>query len=403
LKKDIDADYLLVGGGLQNALILLALAARKPEASIILLERDNALGGNHIWSFQALDLPESAHLWASPLVEYAWPGYQLHFDGSSRWVQGSYRSCSSEHLDRVVRGVAGQRENIRIHTGIAVVRCDASSATLASGEILRGRIVVDARGPERCPARASGGFQKFVGLECSLRQTTAMKAPILMDSRCNQQDGFRFHYILPFTEDRVLIEDTYFSNNPDIDIETLRKGILDDAPRLGLNVDRVLRTEVGVLPMPSRSAFSAKPHGPIHAGYAGGWFNPGTGYSLAAASRLAEHLSQTAIDDTFGPGWRTLVRRMRIQSHFLAFLNLLMFGFFHDASRRRLMERFYMVPDEVVHRFFAMESTAVDMWRVMYVGAPWTPKGWAKRAETAADVGGRTRELSSATNRTPPD
>lgn len=150
LKQDADADYLLIGGGLQNALILLALAARKPDASITLLEREDALGGNHIWSFQALDLPESANLWASALFEYTWPGYQIHFDHSSRWVQGSYRSCSSEHLDRVVRGVADARANICLRTGTPVARCDANSATLENGEVLRGRIVVDARGPEQC-------------------------------------------------------------------------------------------------------------------------------------------------------------------------------------------------------------------------------------------------------------
>lgn len=381
LKQDADADYLLIGGGLQNALILLALAARKPDASITLLEREDALGGNHIWSFQALDLPESANLWASALFEYTWPGYQIHFDHSSRWVQGSYRSCSSEHLDRVVRGVADARANICLRTGTPVARCDANSATLENGEVLRGRIVVDARGPEQCAQSRGGGFQKFVGLECRLRQPTLITAPLLMDTRCPQKDGFRFYYVLPFAEDRVLIEDTYFSNDPGIDVETVSQGIQRDAHRLGLDIECVLRTEVGVLPMPSRSPFSAKLEGPIHAGYAGGWFNPGTGYSLAAAARLAEHLSRTPIEDTFGAAWRRLVRQMRIQSHFLAFLNLLMFGFFHDAKRQRLMERFYLVSDPVIHRFFAMQNTAADMWRIMYVGAPWTPKGWAKRAE----------------------
>jgi lycopene beta-cyclase len=79
-----DADYILVGGGLQNGLILLALAARKPDASVLLLEQGETIGGNHIWSFQALDLPASALDWAGPIIEYEWPGYQLYFDESAR-------------------------------------------------------------------------------------------------------------------------------------------------------------------------------------------------------------------------------------------------------------------------------------------------------------------------------
>jgi lycopene beta-cyclase len=381
----MDADYLLVGGGLQNSLILLALAERQPAASILLLEREDVLGGNHIWSFQALDLPASAMSWAAPLVEYRWPGYQLHFLESSRWVAGDYSSLSSEQLNRVVREVAATRQTIHIKTGTSVVKCDANSVTLADGRVLYGRVVIDARGPENGARTGGGGYQKFVGLECRLRQPVSMKAPILMDTRCPQRDGFRFHYVLPFTEDRVLIEDTYFSNDPGLDVQTLSDGIVAEAAGLGFDVESVLRTEVGVLPMPAFSTFHPRHHGPLQAGYAGGWFNPGTGYSLAAAVRLAEHLSSVSIDDVYGPAWRRLVRHIRYQSHFLAFLNLLMFGFFHDTKRAKLMERFYLLPDEVVHRFFAMETTLVDMWRIMWVGAPWTPKGWAKRATSSSD------------------
>jgi lycopene beta-cyclase len=229
--------------------------------------------------------------------------------------------------------------------------------------------------------RFAGGYQKFVGLECRLATPTDLTAPILMDSRCAQRDGFRFHYVLPFAPDRVLIEDTYFSNDAGLDVDALSRGIVADAPSLGLDVAEVLRTEVGVLPMPAWSHFRAARASPIPGGYAGGWFNPGTGYSLAAAVRLAEHLSSVPAAETFGREWRRLIRAMGIQAHFLAFLNLLMFGFFHGPKRQRLMQRFYLVSDSVIHRFFAMRNNPVDMWRIMYVGAPWTPKGWAKRAE----------------------
>jgi lycopene beta-cyclase len=379
-----DADYLLVGGGLQNALILLALAARKPNASVLLLEQAEVIGGNHIWSFQALDLPETAMDWARPIIEYEWPGYQLYFDETARWVQGAYRSLSSEHLHRLVTDAAAASARIELRLGTAVADVNGQSVGLADGSQLTGRVVVDARGPEAAQpmgsGRFSGGYQKFVGLECRLATPTDLAAPILMDSRCAQRDGFRFHYILPFAPDRVLIEDTYFSNTPSLDVEALSQGITADAPGLGLEIAEVLRTEVGVLPMPAWSHFRPAEESPITGGYAGGWFNPGTGYSLAAAARLAEHLSWVPVTETFGRDWRRLTGAMRVQAHFLAFLNLLMFGYFHGPKRRRLMERFYQVSDPVIHRFFAMRNNPIDMWRIMYVGAPWTPKGWAKRA-----------------------
>jgi lycopene beta-cyclase len=303
-------------------------------------------------------------------------------------VKGAYRSLSSEHLHRLVMDAAAASPCIEVRLGSAVTAVHGDVAILADGARLRGQVVVDARGPEAAQpmgrGRFSGGYQKFVGLECLLTTPTNLNTPILMDSRCAQRDGFRFHYILPFAPDRVLIEDTYFSDAPELDVPALSDGIVADAAGLGLAVAEVLRTEAGVLPMPARSHFRAAMTNPIIGGYAGGWFNPGTGYSLAAAVRLAEHLSSVPVGDTFGPQWRRLIRGMGIQARFLAFLNLLMFGFFHGPKRQRLMQRFYLASDPVIHRFFAMRNNPVDMWRIMYVGAPWTPKGWAKRATHSA-------------------
>ncbi|AHF04708.1 lycopene cyclase [Marichromatium purpuratum 984] len=380
--QHFDADYILVGGGLQNALILLALAERRPQTRVMLFERDQRLGGNHTWSFQAMDLPPSSQDWASRLAEHHWPGYQLYFDKSSRWVEGQYSSLGSEHLERLVQEAAADNPNIQIHTGAEVSRVEAHGIELADGRRLTAQVVVDARGPEHAPRQRGGGYQKFVGLECQLARPAPMNAPILMDTRCRQHDGFRFQYILPFTAERVLIEDTYFSNSPDIDEQALSEDTLEEAKRFGLEIAQVIRTEVGVLPMPSRSTFAPSDSGPINAGYAGGWFNPGTGYSLAAAARLADYLASVAPETVFSDaGWKRLTRTMRTQSRFLAFLNLMMFGMFHGAWRNKLMERFYLVSDRAIHRFFAMEINPVDMWNIMWVGAPWTPKRRLRHAE----------------------
>ncbi len=53
----LDVDYALVGGGLQNGLLALALRAARPAARLALVERGATLGGNHTWCFHAGDLP----------------------------------------------------------------------------------------------------------------------------------------------------------------------------------------------------------------------------------------------------------------------------------------------------------------------------------------------------------
>jgi len=66
-----DVDYLLVGGGLQSALIALALLQREPTPSIAVVEREPLLGGNHTWCFHAADVPATARMCN--------PKHRLHF------------------------------------------------------------------------------------------------------------------------------------------------------------------------------------------------------------------------------------------------------------------------------------------------------------------------------------
>ena len=62
-------DYALVGGGLQNALIALALAQRDRPPRVVLVERGQRLGGNHTWCFHQDDVPPAARSFVAELVE----------------------------------------------------------------------------------------------------------------------------------------------------------------------------------------------------------------------------------------------------------------------------------------------------------------------------------------------
>jgi lycopene beta-cyclase len=93
----------LVGGGLQNGLLALALLARRPGARIALLEREASLGGNHTWSFHEGDVPEAARAWVEPLVARRWPSYEVRFPGLERTLRHAYATISSARLNAVVR------------------------------------------------------------------------------------------------------------------------------------------------------------------------------------------------------------------------------------------------------------------------------------------------------------
>ncbi|MEP7049621.1 MAG: lycopene beta-cyclase CrtY [Pseudomonadota bacterium] len=390
-KSDPAWDLLLVGGGLQNALIALAVLERRPNASLALLEASHAIGGNHTWSFHSADVPDRARAIIEPLVVQRWAGYDVAFPGFERQLSDAYSAISSERLRAVVSERLLAAPNAVALTGAHASEVTGHSVTLSNGTRLTGRLVIDARGPRRFAhpdthaaparprARGAVGYQKFLGLELEIepQQSTARSVPLLMDATVPQTDGLRFFYVLPFSATRVLVEDTYFSDSASMDAPELRAQILAYADRAGLVVRAVVREEQGVLPLPTRRAAPPRAESPLLAGYAGGWFHPATGYSFPAALRLALHIAEAPFDEVFGSAWLQLTREHDKQFAFGALLNRLLFGAFSPADRWHALARFYRLPEGVIRRFYSLNTTSTDRMRLL-CGRP--PSGLSLRA-----------------------
>mgnify|MGYP001270240259 CR=1 FL=1 len=202
-------DLALVGGGLANGLIAYRLAVIRPEIKLIVFEREAAPGGNHTWSFHATDVTPAQHQWLEPLIVAQWQGYDVRFPGRTRRLDTTYCSISSALFAQHI----GARLADRLRKGVEVSAFDAGSVTLASGERVPAQAVIDGRG-DPSGLRLTLGYQKFVGLELRLAAPHGLVRPILMDATVPQVDGFRFLYTLPFAPDRLLIEDTRYSDTP---------------------------------------------------------------------------------------------------------------------------------------------------------------------------------------------
>jgi lycopene beta-cyclase len=359
-------DHVLVGGGLQNGLIALALLARRPGSRIALIEREPHLGGNHTWSFFGADVPPEARPIVEPLVAHRWSGYRVAFPGLTRELDEPYFSTTGETLDAVVRPRLAAAPGCLVITGVDALHVGAREVTLADGRRLEGRLVVDARGPGRA-VPPDAGFQKFVGLEVTLERPTLLTRPVVMDACVEQHDGFRFVYVLPLAPDRLLVEDTYFSDSPALDVDTLRGRALAYLRARGDALAEVVRVETGVLPMPWGG-----PHpvaaAPLAGGYQGGWFHPATGYSFAVALRLALHVSAHPPEAVLGPELGQLVAEHRRRVVFARTLNRLLFRGVKPQTRWQIFRRFYGLPEDTIRRFYALTPTATDGVRILFGG-----------------------------------
>jgi lycopene beta-cyclase len=358
-------DLILVGGGLANGLIAWRLRTARPELNILLLEADEAIGGNHTWSFHDGDLDINQRVWVAPLVGSRWPRYDVLFPGYARTLESGYASIASADFARVISTALGPS----LRTGARVEDLSPTSVRLAGGETLQAGAVIDGRGP--LPStRLALGYQTFLGQEVRLAVPHGLQAPVIMDAGVEQQGGYRFVYLLPFGPDRLLIEDTHYVDTPAWEPGRLRANIAAYAQARGWQIADVLREEHGSLPIVLAGdvdRFWSDLHGQPTSGLRAGLFHATTGYSLPHAVRLADRIAN--LPDLSAPRLFDAIRDEAKQAwrgqRFFRLLNRMLFLAGSPDSRWRVMARFYRLPAPLIERFYAARLRLSDKARIL--------------------------------------
>jgi lycopene beta-cyclase len=367
-------DVVIAGGGLAGSLLAWRLRQRRPELSVGLIEGGSQLGGNHTWSFFESDLTAAQNAWIEPLVVHRWPAYDVRFPKRTRTLASGYRTITSDRLAEVVAAALGQA--VMVSTRVAEVA--ETRVQLADQRVLQAACVIDARG-ERASPHLALGFQKFLGLEVRLTKPHGQSRPIIMDATVAQDDGYRFVYTLPFTDDTILIEDTYYSDGEVMAPAALRARIGAYAASRGWTIAETLREEVGVLPIilagDMARFLAADQTGAPRIGLGAALFHPTTGYSLPDAIRLADALAALP-----GP-WTTPAVRARVHAHIaqawgergmFRLLNRMLFKAGRPERRYTVLERFYSLPNELIASFYAGRLSALHKARIL-IGKPPVP------------------------------
>lgn len=366
----------LVGGGLANCLIAYRMHLLAPDRRILLLEREQMLGGNHTWCFHTSDVTGAQLAWLRPLLECSWPDYQIRFPALARRLGGGYHCLTSELLHAAIVETLGDRVICDAH----VTEVTADAVRLADGRVFEDVTVIDGRG-DPGSRDLDVGFQKFVGQVVKLERPHGLTSPILMDATVAQIDGFRFLYTLPLSETRLLIEDTRYSEYPELARDEMRAEIGRYAAANSWQVCEVEREEEGVLPVVMGGdieGYWSEAPGVPRSGVRAGLFHYVTGYSLPEAVALADAVAARPEEPS-----AELYRRVRSRSRslwrrgrFYRGLNRMLFRAAEPAERYRVLQHFYRLPDDVVHRFYAGRTTLLDQVRILS-GRPPVPIGRA--------------------------
>ena len=377
MAKSFDCDLAILGGGLSGTLTALAFGRLRPEVNILLIERGQTLGGNHLWSFFDSDVRPADRWLIDPLITHRWPqGHEVRFPAYQRQLDTAYNSISSAQLDSHARPLLGDR----VLLNAEVTSLTSGSVTLSDDSQINARAILDTRGGGDLSA-LDCGWQKFVGQVLWLRNPHGLERPVIMDATVAQIDGYRFIYLLPFDQHTMFVEDTYYSNDLTLDVPALTDRIARYAEDQGWQIEEVVHQESGILPVVHGGDFDRFwPAGDsiARAGVRAAMFHPMTGYSLPDAIETALWLTDKSLEGL------SVTTRARAEAHWKAggyyrLLGKMLFRAAEPEQRWRIFERFYRLNPHLVGRFYAGRSSWTDRIRIL-CGRPPVPIRSAMRA-----------------------
>lgn len=336
---------------------MLALLSKWPTLDLRLVRSPETGAASRTWCFHEGDLRPSTLGWLKPLITKEWQGYDVTFPAHQRSVESKYFAIASDAF-------FPQTDELLASNFATQRRTDADFTIFTTGW-------------PKLRADSECGWQKFVGLDVTIEKPHGLSRPILMDATVEQTDGFRFVYCLPWSPTSLLIEDTYYSDTPELEFEATKSEVLKYAKTMSWKVASIDRTESGSLPLAFSSNSASEAAGDVKSvslGAASGLAHPVTGYTTSILFRQIEALSGVASPtaDLFLKAVRRENGEIEKSFSYLYLLNRMMFRASEPGRRYKVLERFYTLSPELISRFYACNLTAADRARIL-VGRPPVP------------------------------
>jgi lycopene beta-cyclase len=365
---------LIEGAGLAGCMALIALKWRWPDLEIrVTSQKPMASASSEMsgdtsktWCFHEGDVQPESWAWLTPYVSSSWAAYDVHFPRHSRSLGSRYYAIrSTDFFNRV--------------------RANFPLAFQQLGSGVGFDLKIKATGWPKILKSSDFGWQKFVGIDVKLKAPHGLARPILKDARVEQIDGYRFFYCLPWSENSLLIEDTYYSNSPDLDVEKIRQRIFRFAQNQGWEIESEERLEQGALPLDMGLGESQHPIGvqadEVSIGAASGLAHPVTGYTTSTLLQQVESMVRVSGEGQSSDECdladlvhrvKSVNERLRDSSKYFHLLNRMLFNVARPEERYIVLERFYRLSPDLISRFYAGRLQWTDRARIL-IGRPPVP------------------------------
>ena len=374
--------FVVVGAGLSGLILAWRCLSSNPNVSVIIIDSNHIIGGDHTWSFNINDIESSLHEWIEPFIAHSWKKYDVKFKGYSRRLNIPYCTGNSNSLRACVDPFI-KSGRLKLILDTEVVKLTSFDVTILNGEKFTGDYIFDARG-FTFDDNIKLGIQKFYGKTIETAKPHNLKYPIIMDATVSQHDGYRFIYCLPFSKNKILIEDTYYSNGLNFDQDKYNKRIDQYIEGNNWTEHKVIRVEKGILPITLAidskliEKRGLKNKEPIKIGMRGNFYHPVTGYSFPDSVRLASKISRTinSCDKNKLVNLDLEIRKYKLllyrRDRYFRLLNRLLFKASSPSKRHMVLQRFYTLSESLIKRFYEGNLHKKDMLRIL-IGKPPVP------------------------------
>lgn len=374
--------FVVVGAGLSGLILAWRCLSSNPNVSVIIIDSNHIIGGDHTWSFNINDIESSLHEWIEPFIAHSWKKYDVKFKGYSRRLNIPYCTGNSNSLRACVDPFI-KSGRLKLILDTEVVKLTSFDVTILNGEKFTGDYIFDARG-FTFDDNIKLGIQKFYGKTIETAKPHNLKYPIIMDATVSQHDGYRFIYCLPFGKNQILIEDTYYSDGLNFDQDKYNKRIDQYIEDNNWTEHKVIRVEKGILPITLAidskliEKRGLKNKEPIKIGMRGNFYHPVTGYSFPDSVRLASKISRTinSCDKNKLVNLDLEIRKYKLllyrRDRYFRLLNRLLFKASSPSKRHLVLQRFYTLSESLIKRFYEGNLHKKDMLRIL-IGKPPVP------------------------------
>lgn len=194
---------LIAGGGVAGCLAALALARRRPDVPLLIVEERETFGGPGFHHYFEDELEEGARALVDDLAVARWPGFYVAFDRFNRKLKAPCGGLDGPALHRAMVETLAPNQ-YRLGVKVVAVRDDA--LVLDGGEELKAEGAIDARG-------AANLSQLDVGYEARLERRYRFAAPhgvdrpVLIDTTANGGSGAGFFQVAPLDAERLIVAD----------------------------------------------------------------------------------------------------------------------------------------------------------------------------------------------------